>query len=148
MTTLSPESRKKQTSRKSRLKTKLVGYSFLIVFYLFPVVLNKQTLTAFSAESWTPGQMVLHSHTSANFTNFSASNFFLYDYLSNNGNYGRSKSLILTVFRKWFFIHFPLLDNYTILLSLLEGNFEKLSKNQKRAFLYQKVNNKKSWPIG
>ena len=55
----------------------------------------------------------------------------MYDFVSNNGNYGRSKSLILTVFRKWFFIHFPLLDNYTILLSLLERNFEKLSKTQK-----------------
>ena len=30
-----------------------------------------------------------------------------------------------------FCIHFPLLDNYTTVLSLLEGNFEKLSKTQK-----------------
>ena len=79
--------------------------------------------------------MVLHSH------NIFASNFYLYDYLSNNGNYRRSKSLILTVFRKWFFYSFPVVgllltgDNlkyfYTIVLPLLEENFEKLSKLKK-----------------
>ena len=33
---------------------------------------------------------------------------------------------------------------YTILLPLLEENFEKLSKTQKMPYLYQKVDNKKS----
>ena len=55
----------------------------------------------------------------------------MYDFVSNNGNYGRSKSLVLTVFIKWFFYSLPLLDNYTILLWLLERNFKKLSKIQK-----------------
>ena len=45
------------------------------------------------------------------------------------GNYGLSKSLILTAFKKWCFIHFPLLENYTTLRSLLKGNFEKLFKS-------------------
>ena len=60
------------------------------------------------------------------------------------GNYGGSKSLILTVFINRFFIHSPLLVNYTTLLQSLEGNFEKLSKTQKRPHLYQQVNNKKT----
>lgn len=37
-------------------------------------------------------------------------NWNLYDYVSNNGKCGRSKSLIWRVLGKWFFIHFPLLD--------------------------------------
>ena len=37
-------------------------------------------------------------------------NWNLYDYVSNNGKCGRSKSLIWRVLGKWFFINFPFLD--------------------------------------
>ena len=56
--------------------------------------------------------------------------------------------------RKVIFYSFPVVglcmtgDNlkyfYTILLPLLEENFEKLSKTQKMPYLYQNVDNKKS----
>ena len=79
---------------------------------------------------------------------------YLYDYVSNIGNYGWSESLILTVFQKVIFYSLPVVglcmagNNlkyfYTILLPLLEENFEKLSKTQKMPYLYQKVDNKRS----